>query len=175
MLPSGHGESSRRRARRTWPSSSGPRGLEVVPVWAGVLRDGFGITDWLLMARAGSKASRSLCLAAPRGVSAAFALIVSRHPPGPSCGPCGRWDVLPLLRQRVLREVAQVALGRVAAPVDDEVRRFFTSPNVSTCHRLGGDFGWAMSKRGVAVDDAADQFGEPDRLAWASQVTLLRP
>ena len=76
---------------------------------------------------------------------------------------------LALLRQRVLGEVPRMALGRVAAPVDDEVGPVldFAQRAGHLTAQLGGDLGGAVSKRGVAVDDAADQLGQrrPPRAA----------
>src|SRR5262245_20375055 len=59
-----------------------------------------------------------------------------------------------------------MAFGGVAAPVNDEVGPVFDFAERARdfTTQLGGDFGWAVSERGVAVDDAADQFGEKHRL-----------
>ena len=103
-----------------------------------------------------------------RKMSAAFALIVSRMSTSTivrSLRPRGRY--FPFCVSVYSREVPRVALGRVAAPVDDEVGPVlhFAQRAGHFTAQLGGDFGGAVSKRCVAVDDAADQFGEPDRLA----------
>ncbi len=74
---------------------------------------------------------------------------------------------LALLRERVLREVPRVALGRVAAPVDDEVGPVldFAQRARDLAAQLGGYLSGAVSERGVAVDHTADQLGQGHRLA----------
>ncbi len=66
---------------------------------------------------------------------------------------------LALLRQGVLGEMPRMALGRVAAPVDDEVGPVldFAQRAGHLATQLGGDLGWTVSERGVAVDHPADQ------------------
>ena len=77
-----------------------------------------------------------------------------------------RGQELALLHERVLGEVPRMALGRVAAPVDDEVGPVldFAQRARNFATQLGGDLGWTVSKRGVAVDHAADQLGQRDRI-----------
>src|SRR5262249_27076989 len=74
---------------------------------------------------------------------------------------------LALRRQRVLAEMARVALGGIAAPVHDEVRPILDlaerARNLAA--QLGSYLSGAVSKRGVTVNHASDRLGEGDRLA----------
>jgi hypothetical protein len=72
-----------------------------------------------------------------------------------------------LLREGVFREMAWMALGGVAAPVDHEIGAVldFAERTGHLAAQLGGDLGWAVSERGMAVDHAADKLGERNGLA----------
>ena len=60
-----------------------------------------------------------------------------------------------------------MALGRVAAPINDEVGPI---PDLAERARdlapqLGGDFRWAVSERRMAVNHAAGELRQRDRFA----------
>ncbi len=59
-----------------------------------------------------------------------------------------------LRHQRVLGEVARMALGRVASPVDDEIGSVldFAQRACDFATQLGGDFGGTVSQRCVAIE-----------------------
>src|SRR5262249_13011378 len=69
---------------------------------------------------------------------------------------------LALLRQRVLGEVARVALRGVASPVDNQVRPilYFAERARNLAAQLGSDLRWAVSERGMAVDHPPDELGQ---------------
>ena len=71
-------------------------------------------------------------------------------------------DELALLGDGVLAEMPRMALRRVPAPVDDEVRPVldFAQRARDLATQLGGYLSGAVSKRGVAVDHASDHFGQ---------------
>ena len=53
--------------------------------------------------------------------------------------------------------MTRMAFGRIASPVDDEVRAVldFAQSTSDFTTQLGGDFCWAVSQRRVTVDDTA--------------------
>ena len=70
-----------------------------------------------------------------------------------------------------------MALGRVAAPVDDEVRSILDLAQRAGdfATQLGGDFGWTVSEAGVTVDHASNQFGERHRLSRGLAGDVAQP
>ncbi len=64
---------------------------------------------------------------------------------------------LALLHERVFGEVSRMTLGRIAAPVDDEVGSLFhfTERARYLATQLSGDFGRAMSQGCVAIEQTA--------------------
>ena len=86
-------------------------------------------------------------------------------------------DELALLRQRVLGEVPRVAFGRIAAPIDDEVRSVLhlSQGARDLATQLGGYLSGAVSKRGVAVDHTSDELGQRDRFTLRLARDVAQP
>src|SRR5205823_10329586 len=72
-----------------------------------------------------------------------------------------------LLHDRVFGEMARMAFGRVAAPVDDEVGPVldFAERTRDFTTQLGGDLCWTVSEGRVTVDHGADQLSQRNCLA----------
>src|SRR5262249_41007705 len=83
----------------------------------------------------------------------------------PALAPLGH--ELAFRRQRVLAEMARVALRRIPAPVDDEVRPVLDLAERARdlAAQLGSYLSGAVSKRGVTVNHTSDRLRERDGLA----------
>ena len=74
-------------------------------------------------------------------------------------------EKLALLHDGVLREMARMALGRIAAPIHDEVGSLlhFAERASDFATQLGGDLGGTVSQRGVTVEQPPELVGQRHR------------